>query len=175
MRVYVFCLVLLRHARRMNYFGSIIGASIVFMLSGCASSNFSYISETYVSLSPQVVTIGCKEPYEVYDNRQLRRMLIVSNALREVAGCNLNEMRIGSDVVAGRAQRFRAAARTYLDETVREDCIIGSETPLDLLKTEFSYTCIAPVEQPGTKVPRLPGRRSGGGGSSGFGATDDDD
>lgn len=134
---------------------------IALAMAGCTVTSFSYISKTYVALPSQVVTIGCKEPYEVYDNRQIRRMLIVSNALREVTGCNLNDVRIDPDPAATRTGRFRAAARAYLDETVREDCTITGETVFDSLKTEFAYSCSAPVEKRGTKVPRLPGRRPG--------------
>lgn len=130
-------------------------------LAGCSATSFSYISKTYVGLPSQVVTIGCKEPYEIYDNRQQRRMLIVSNALREVAGCNLNDLRIDPDPAASRTGRFRTAARTYLDETVREDCTITGETDFDALKIEFAYSCATPIEKRGTKVPRLPGRRPG--------------
>jgi hypothetical protein len=129
-------------------------------LAGC-TTGFSYISRNYVALTPQVVTIGCKEPYEVFDNRQLRRMLIVSNALREYTGCNLSEARIDPAPEATRVSRFRTAARAYLDETVREDCRITGETVFDPLKTEFAYACDAPVEKRGTVVPRLPGRNPG--------------
>ncbi|GJE39714.1 hypothetical protein [Methylobacterium persicinum] len=131
------------------------------VLAGCTATSFSYISKTYVGLPSQVVTIGCKEPYEVYDNRQQRRVLIVSNALREVTGCNLNDLRIDPDPAGTRTSRFRTAARAYLDETVREDCTITGETVFDPLKSEFAYSCSAPVEKRGTKVPRLPGRRPG--------------
>ncbi|GBU18544.1 MULTISPECIES: hypothetical protein [Methylobacterium] len=125
-------------------------------LAGC--TGFAYISKTYVSLTPQVVTIGCNEPYEVFDQRQQRRMLIVSNALREVTGCGIGERGAGRDPAATRTERFRLAARTYLDETVREDCKISGETIFTDLQTEFRYTCSGPIEPRGTKVPRLPGR-----------------
>ena len=134
----------------------ILGAA----LAGC-TTGFAYISRNYVALTPQVVTIGCKEPYEVYDNRQLRRMLVVSNALREYAGCNLSEVRIDPDPEATRVTRFRTAARAYLDETVREECRITGETVFDSLKSEFAYAGDAPVERRGTVVPRLPGRNPG--------------
>ena len=126
------------------------------LVSGCNS--FAYISKTYVPLTPQVVTIGCNEPYEVYDNRQRRKLLIVSNALREVTGCDIGERYAGMSVTESRAARFREAARTYLDETVREDCKIAGETVFGDLQTEFAYSCAAPIEPRGTKVPRLPGR-----------------
>ncbi|CAM3207516.1 hypothetical protein [Methylobacterium mesophilicum] len=129
-------------------------------LAGC-TTGFSYISRNYVALTPQVVTIGCKEPYEVYDNRQVRRMLVVSNALREYTGCNLSEVRIDPDPAATRVKRFRTAARAYLDETVREDCRITGETVFDPQKSEFTYACDAPIEKRGTLVPRLPGRNPG--------------
>lgn len=137
-----------------------IGLALGVAASGC-TTGFSYISKNYVALTPQVVTIGCKEPYEVYDNRQMRRMLVVSNALREVAGCNLNEVRIDPDPGASRTGRFRVAARAYLDETVREECRITGETVFDALKSEFAYSCAGPVEKRGTTVPRLPGRNPG--------------
>ena len=155
--------------------GPLIAAAIGVAASGCTGS-FAYISGTYVAQSPQVVTIGCKEPYEVYDNRQLRRMLVVSNGLREIAGCNLGDLRIDPDPSASRVGRFRAAARAYLDETVREECRIAGETVFDALKTEFSYSCATPVEARGTKVPRLPGRSPGLTGSGGrVGNPADDD
>jgi hypothetical protein len=125
--------------------------------SGC--TGFAYISKTYVSQVPQVVTIGCNEPYEIYDNRQKRRVLVVSNALREVTGCDIGRLSEGRSPAETRATRFRTAARTYLDETVREDCTITGETVFSDLQAEFAYTCDAPVEPRGTKVPRLPGRR----------------
>ena len=121
-------------------------------LTGC--TGFAYISKTYVSLTPQVVTIGCNEPYEVYDQRRVRRMLVVSNGLREVAGCGLD----GGDPAESRPKRFRAAARAYLDETVREQCRITGETVFTDLQTEFAYSCAEPIEPRGSTVPRLPGR-----------------
>ncbi|HEX8416110.1 MAG TPA: hypothetical protein VF641_00760 [Methylobacterium sp.] len=132
--------------------GPVAVVSLGLLASGCNA--FSYISKTYVALTPQVVTTGCNEPYEVYDQRRSRKMLIVSNGLREVAGCGLE----GADPAASRSRRFREAARTYLDETVREDCRITGETVFGDLQTEFAYACAAPIEARGTKVPRLPGR-----------------
>ena len=121
-------------------------------LTGC--TGFAYISKTYVSLTPQVVTIGCNEPYEVYDQRRARRMLVVSNGLREVAGCGLDD----EDPALSHPKRFRTAARAYLDETVRDQCRITGETVLTDLQTEFAYSCAEPVEPRGAKVPQLPGR-----------------
>lgn len=128
-----------------------IVAALAVAASGC--NGFAYISGTYVTLKPQVVTIGCSEPYEVYDRREGRRMLIVSNALREVAGCGLD----GADPVASRRLRFRAAADAYLRETQRESCRVGEETVFGALQTEFTYLC--PAERPGDRVVNLPGRR----------------
>ena len=56
----------------------VIAVATGLAVTGC--TGFSHISKTYVSLTPQVVTISCNDPYEVYDQRQQRRMLIVSNA-----------------------------------------------------------------------------------------------
>lgn len=136
------------------------GLALGVAASGC-TTGFAYISKNYVALTPQVVTIGCKEPYEVYDNRQVRRMLVVSNALREVAGCDLNALQIDPDPAASRTGRFRVAARAYLDETVREACRITGETVFDALTSEFAYACAGPVEKRGATVPRLPGRTPG--------------
>ncbi|GJE26279.1 hypothetical protein [Methylobacterium organophilum] len=132
-----------------------LGSSLA--VSGC--TGFAYISKTYVAQTPQVVTIGCNEPYEIYDNRQRRRVLVVSNALREVTGCDVGDLQAGRPPAETRTTRFRTAARTYLDETVREDCKITGETVFSDLQSEFTYSCAEPVEPRGAKVPRLPGRR----------------
>ncbi|RVU19699.1 hypothetical protein [Methylobacterium oryzihabitans] len=121
-------------------------------VAGC--TEFSTISRIYVGLPVQVVTIGCNDPYEVYDQRQQRRMLLVSNGLREFAGCGLD----GADPALTRRRRFGEAAETYLRETARETCRITGETVYDDLKTEFAYSCAEAIEKPGTRVPRLPGR-----------------
>ncbi|WP_443136625.1 hypothetical protein [Methylobacterium sp. Leaf399] len=140
----------------MSVMGKRLAVPLVLVLgsavSGC--TGFAYISKTYVSLTPQVVTIGCNDPYEVYDQRRARRMLIVSNGPREIAGCGLD----GESPEASRPKRFRAAARAYLDETVREQCRITGEIVFTDLQTEFAYACAEPIEPRGTTVPRLPGR-----------------
>lgn len=141
-----------------------LSASMTLLLglavSGC--TGFSYISKTYVSLTPQVVTIGCNDPYQVYDQRQERRMLVVSNALREVTGCGISDLYAGRDPSQTRSERFRLAARTFLDETVRQDCRITGETVFTDLQTEFGYTCAGPIEARNAKTPRLPGRSNQG-------------
>ncbi len=131
-------------------------AALGLAVSGC--TGFAYLSKTYVSLTPQVVTIGCKDPYEVYDQRRVRKMLVVSNGLREFTGCGIDDRFEGGDPALTRAKRFREAARAYLDETVREDCKITGETVFSDLQTEFAYQCAAPIEPRNAKVPRLPGR-----------------
>ena len=130
-----------------------IAAALAATAAGC--NGFGHISGTYVTLTPQVVTIGCNEPYEVYDRREGRKMLIVSNALREIAGCGLD----GADPAASARLRFRTAAETYLRETQREACRLGEETVFGALQTEFVYSCPGPAERPGDRVVRLPGRR----------------
>ena len=146
--------------RRVSVMGKRLAVPLVLVLgvglTGC--TGFAYISKTYVSLTPQVVTIGCNEPYEVYDQRRARRMLVVSNGLREVAGCGLDDQ----GAALSRPKRFRAAARAYLDETVRDQCRITGETVFTDLQTEFAYACAEPIEPRGTTVPRLPGRSSVG-------------
>lgn len=122
---------------------------------GC--NGFGYISGTYVTLVPQVVTIGCNEPYEIYDRLEGRKMLVVSNALREVAGCGLGDG-APADPAASRRQRFRTAAETFLRESQREACRIGEETVFGDLQTEFTYRCPGPAQRPGDRVVRLPGR-----------------
>ena len=117
---------------------------------GCVE--FSYVSATYVGLPQQVVTIGCKDPYEVFDNTRESRFLVVSNALREVAGCGLDV-----DPAATHAARMREAAQAFLAETGRDECRITRETPLADLRTEFAYACPTALPK-GAKVQRLPGR-----------------
>ncbi|MBY0299358.1 MAG: hypothetical protein K2X71_25520 [Methylobacterium sp.] len=130
------------------------GIVLLVGLAAAGCTDFAYTSKTYASLRAQVVTIGCNDPYEVFDERQQRRMLIVSNGLREVAGCGLN----GADPALTRRGRFTEAAVTYLAETGRETCRITGETVFTDLRTEFAYACAEPVERPGTRVQRLPGR-----------------
>jgi hypothetical protein len=139
-------------AQRLGIVAALAAAS-----AGC--NGFGYISGTYVTLKPQVVTIGCNEPYEVYDRRDGAKMLIVSNALREVAGCGLADQSFPSDPEASRRVRFRAAAEAYLRETQRDACRIGTETAFGALQTEFTYLCPGPAERPGDRIARLPGRR----------------
>ena len=137
--------------------GSLVATvALGLVASGC--TGFAYISKTYVSLPPQVVTIGCKDPYEVYDQRRVRKMLIVSNALRETTSCGLDDALAGGDPALTRVKRFREAARTYLNETGREDCRVRGETVFTDLQTEFTYTCAAPIEPRDAKVQTLPGR-----------------
>ncbi|TXN40968.1 hypothetical protein FV232_07100 [Methylobacterium sp. WL30] len=138
----------------------VIAVATGLAVTGC--TGFSHISKTYVSLTPQVVTISCNDPYEVYDQRKQRRMLIVSNAVREFTGCGIGDRYADRDPGETRAARFRLAARTYLDETVREDCRITGETVFTDLQTEFVYACGAPIEPRTAKVPRLPGRTNPG-------------
>lgn len=132
-----------------------LAAAVAGCNAGSSVDVFAHISGTYVTLTPQVVTIGCNEPYEVYDRREGRRMLVVSNAPREIAGCGLD----GADPDATRRLRLRTAAETFLRETRREECRLSGETPFTDLMTEFPYTCPGAPERPGAKVIRLPGRR----------------
>lgn len=133
-------------------------AALGALVAGCVTDadTFAHISGRYVTLKPQVVTIGCNEPYEVYDRREGRSMLVVSNALREVAGCGLD----GVDPAASRRLRFRAAAETFLRETRREACRLEREAVFTELMTEFPYTCPGPIEAPGARAIRLPGRKT---------------
>ncbi len=117
---------------------------------GCVE--FSYVSATYVGLPQQVVTIGCKDPYEVFDNTRESRFLVVSNALREIAGCGLE-----GDPALTHAARMREAAQAFLTETGRDECRIARETRLADLRTEFVYACPTPLAKD-AKVQRLPGR-----------------
>lgn len=126
------------------------------VLAGCGDfdTTFGVISATYATLTPQVVTTGCNDPYEVYDRREARRFLIVSNGFREIAGCGVE-----GDPAATRRARFREAAETYLRETRREACRIATENAFTDLHTEFTYTCPG-TDRPGAPVVRLPGRQT---------------
>ena len=136
-----------------------LGLTLALAGTAAGCNGFGYISGTYVTLSPQVVTIGCNEPYEIYDRRDGRKMLVVSNALREVAGCGLAEDGGAADPAVSRRLRFRTAAETFLRESQRDACRIGEETVFGTLQTEFTYVCPGPPERPGERVVRLPGRR----------------
>ena len=131
-------------------------AALSLSASGCVG--FSYISQNYAILRPQVVTIGCNEPYDVYDSPYKNKMLVVSNGLREYLNCEPTKG-IDPNLANTRVQRFRSAARTFLDETVREDCKISGETIFTDLQTEFFYTCSSPYDP---KIAPLPGRSNVG-------------
>ena len=128
----------------------ILAIAAVSALTGCVE--FSYVSTTYVGLPQQVVTIGCKDPYEVYDNTRKASLLVVASAAREISGCGLD-----GDPAATRAGRLREAAGAFLAETGREECRLARETPLAERRTEFAYSCPTPLAK-GAKVQRLPGR-----------------
>lgn len=130
------------------------------LLAGCGDFDITFgtISATYAALTPQVVTIGCNDPYEVYDRRESHRFLIVSNGFREIAGCGARDD-LGGDPAATRRARFREAAETYLRETRREACRIATENAFTDLHTEFTYSCPGP-DRPGAPVVRLPGRQT---------------
>ncbi|WP_019905510.1 hypothetical protein [Methylobacterium sp. 77] len=134
-----------------------VAAILAVGVSGC--TGFSYLSKNYASVGAQVVTIGCNDPYTVYDQRRVSKMLVVSDGVREITGCGIDERYDGQGgPAATRAKRLREAARTFLDETARDYCKITGESVFTDLQTEFTYVCTPAPEARGLKVPRLSGR-----------------
>ncbi len=134
-----------------------VSAALGLLVTGC--TGFSYLSKNYATVGVQIVTIGCNDPYSVYDQRRVNKMLVVSDGIREITGCGIDERYDGQGgPAATRAKRLREAARTFLNETAREDCKITGESVFSDLQTEFSYVCNPTPESRGLKVPRLPGR-----------------
>jgi hypothetical protein len=115
---------------------------------GLAACNTSYLSSAYVGVTPQIVTAGCRDPYEVYDKRQGHKLLVVSHVFREYAGCGGNA---GSSAEATARARFREAAEHYLTEMRPGECRILDATAVSSLHHEFTYACASP-EPPAARV-----------------------
>jgi hypothetical protein len=148
-----------RSATTLNRTTGILAVAVTLALGVSGCTGFSYLSKNYAAVGVQIVTIGCKDPYSVYDQRRVNKMLVVSDGLREITGCGIDERYDGQGGPAEtRAKRLREAARTFLDETARENCKITGEAVFSDLQTEFSYICKPTPEERGLKVPRLPGR-----------------
>ena len=113
----------------------IVAGALALGLCACTAS---HISGTYGAVAPEVVTLGCRETYEVYDKREARQLLVVSNLWQEIGACG----RTGGD--APKLDRFREAAQAYLDRSRRPGCRIMGGTELSRLHGEFAYACAAP-------------------------------
>jgi hypothetical protein len=112
---------------------------------GLAACNTSYLSSAYVGVTPQIVTAGCRDSYEAYDQRAAHKLLIVSHVFREYAGCGGAP---GSSPEATARARFRAAADHYLTEMRAGECRILDGTVVSSLHHEFTYACATPEPKP---------------------------
>lgn len=124
-----------------------MGLAGTLVLLGSACTTASYMSTTYVGISPQIVTTSCRDAYEVYDKRDAHKVLVVSHIFREFAGCTGPG---GSSLAgeAGRRQRFEQAAASYLTDNRRSDCRTLGTTALSALHYEFTYACTKPDPLP---------------------------
>jgi hypothetical protein len=123
----------------------VAGATVVAL----AACNTSYLSSAYVGVTPQIVTAGCRNSYEVFDKRQGNKLLVVSHIFREYAGCGGGKAS-GSAEETARA-RFREAAEHYLTEMRPGECRIVDGTAVSALHHEFTYACSAP-DRPAARV-----------------------
>ena len=96
--------------------------------------------ETYTSPTPTVVTIGCGDPYDVFENGAKRLILVRSYALSEAARGLCAS--VGMHEHAPLGERARRVAQAHLTKSNRPLCtVVGEGRPLSPLEWEFSYAC----------------------------------
>ena len=103
------------------------------------STEVAYIYATYSKSSPTVVTIGCGDPYELFDSTDKKVIMVRSYALSELSrgACASTGLREAAPLRA----RAKQAAEAHLAKTARPRCVVGEGRPLSALEWEFAYTC----------------------------------
>jgi hypothetical protein len=116
-----------------------LAAALLLTLSSC-SAEVSYLYETYKSPIPVVVTIGCGDPYDTFENPVKKLVLVRSYALSEATrgACGAVGFRNNPPL----QERARRAAQALLIKSNRPLCnVVGEGRPLSLLEWEFAYAC----------------------------------
>jgi hypothetical protein len=116
-----------------------IVAALLLTLSNC-STEVSYMYQSYPSPQPVVVTIGCGDPYDTFENATKRMILVRSYALSEAArgACGAAGFRENLPL----QERARRVAQALLTKSNRPTCnVVGVGRPLSVLEWEFSYVC----------------------------------
>jgi hypothetical protein len=116
-----------------------ISAALPFALANC-SPEVSYLLQTYQNPTPVVVTIGCGDPYDTFENATKKLILVRSYPLSEAAraACAAIGLRENTPL----DQRARRAAQTLLAKSNRPLCsVVGEGRPLSAFQWEFAYAC----------------------------------
>jgi hypothetical protein len=116
-----------------------IAAALLVGLPNC-STEVAYLYQTYTSPLPVVVTIGCGDPYDTFENATRKLILVRSYALSEAARGTCGAVGFRQNLPL--QERARRAAQALLSKSNRPTCnVVGDGRPLSLLEWEFSYTC----------------------------------
>ena len=119
-----------------------IAAAALIGLSNC-STEMAYMYKTYISPVPVVVTIGCGDPYDTFENPTKKLILVRSYALSEATrgACGAAGFRENPPL----QERARRVAQVLLAKSNRPQCSVAGEgRPLSMLEWEFSYVCQEP-------------------------------
>ena len=117
---------------------------------GCSFDTFAYTADRYGTVKGVAVSLRCRDVYEVFDRPEASTLLVVTNAVNEVAVACL-------DGGPPRTERQREIARIFLEEkTNRPGCTIVGQKSLTDFHEEVSYRCPA---EPGEVSPRITRRR----------------
>lgn len=95
--------------------------------------------QTYSPLTV-VVTIGCGDPYDTFENATKKLILVRSYALSEATrgACGAAGFRENPPL----QERARRAAQALLTKSNRPLCkVVGEGRPLSPLEWEFAYAC----------------------------------
>ena len=116
-----------------------LAAALLFGLPNC-STEVAYLYQTYTNSLPTVVTIGCGDPYDTFENQTRRLILVRSYALSEAARAACAAVGLRGD--APLQVRARRAAQALLTKSNRPTCeVFGEGRALSPLEWEFSYAC----------------------------------
>jgi hypothetical protein len=115
-----------------------LAAALLLGLSNC-STEATYLYQTYPP-TPVVVTTGCSDPYDTFENPTKRLILVRSYALSEAARGTCGALGFRQNPPL--QERARRAAQTLLTKSNRPTCnVVGEGRPLSLLEWEFFYAC----------------------------------
>lgn len=110
------------------------------LLGGCSFDAFTYTVDRYGTAKENLVHLGCRDAYAVYDRPDAGAMLVVTNGANEA----LSPL-CGGLAELPKPERMRRVAKLFLDETSdRPACQITRETEVTSLHTEFNYRCPPP-------------------------------
>ena len=112
-----------------------LAAMLLAALPGCSFDAFTYTVGRYGNVVGVMVTLRCRDTYEVLDRPEAGTLLVGTNPLNEVIVACLDG---GPDATT----RQREVARIFLTEkSGRPLCRVASERDVTVTHREFSYRC----------------------------------